>query len=159
MRRSLRLPNAKRTEKADPKRKNGAVNGPDALVTPPPKKPAATNQRSTLSKSAKKPSASDIKRKKDAADDRKAERARLKALQEALDKDEDLEDEVENEEEEPTVYGVVVKTKGVAAKEGDERLWTSVMISPEDPRNEKEMDKLREYARLDRSSYTFATHC
>lgn len=93
-----------------------------------------------------KPSKDTIKSKKVAAAKQKAAAAaeRMAAADAEAEKDTDGVDSHDNN---PTLHANIVMARSNHAKDGDERLWTSLQVSPIDSRNEMELDKLRSHAR------------
>jgi hypothetical protein len=55
-----------------------------------------------------------------------------------------------------TLYAIIVE-EAKKPKEGDTRLWMSLQVSPDDPRNEPALDKLREYARCAAAQHLFCS--
>ena len=65
----------------------------------------------------------------------------------AADGDEALDDGNDPTDGVQKLYATIVEEEAKQPKEGETRLWMSLQVSPDDPRNEPALDKLREYAR------------
>ena len=79
--------------------------------------------------------------------------AEAAAAELAADEDEALDDG--NDPKDDVLYAIIVEEKAKKAKEGDTRLWMSLQVSPDDPRNEPSLDKLRERARYAAPQHLF----
>ena len=126
-------------------------------VTLAKKKPVARAPASEPKKKKQAAAANVAAKKKAAAAKLAAKRLaadEAAAAELAADADEAL-DDGNDPVDDGTLYAIIVEEEAKKPKEGDTRLWMSLKVSPDDPRNEPTLDKLRKHARYAAAQHLF----